>query len=208
MFATNNIENMKNIIFIFISFLLIGCGEKRKVKEAYAKMCATNIVFPETAQVTYNGKDTVIADFYTAQMKQVVFVDSMDCTSCIISKLALWKPMFEYSASLDNSIKFYFVLTPAAKKEQFVKSSLKGYILDYPVIIDSKREFLALNPHIPKDKTFHTFLLDADNKVMFVGSPIANDAIRQLFFEATQNNYKEFKKERINNTNLSIKLTN
>ncbi len=45
---------------------------------------------------------------------------------------------------------------------------------------DSSRLFLTTNP-IPSDYRFHTFLLDKDNRVVLVGSPIGNPKMWELY---------------------------
>lgn len=47
-------------------------------------------------------------------------------------------------------------------------------------ILDSTGQFMADN-RIPTDRRFHTFLLDKENRVVLVGSPIGNPKMWELY---------------------------
>ena len=50
------------------------------------------------------------------------------------------------------------------------------------VFYDIDGSFERLNPHLPKNERFHTFLLDEHNKVILVGSPVDNTRLKNLYF--------------------------
>lgn len=43
----------------------------------------------------------------------------------------------------------------------------------HTIYLDSKGEFERINK-LPQDHIFHTFLLDGDNKIRLIGSPLYN----------------------------------
>ena len=49
-----------------------------------------------------------------------------------------------------------------------------------PVFIDTLSFFRRHNPQIPKDRMFHTFLLDESDSVVLVGNPMQNNQIDNL----------------------------
>ena len=51
---------------------------------------------------------------------------------------------------------------------------ISNTMFDYPILLDTLGEFEKLNPHLPKNGTFHTFLLDENNNVILVGNPLRN----------------------------------
>lgn len=55
-----------------------------------------------------------------------------------------------------------------------------------PFIIDINNEFEQLNPHLPKNKAMHTFLLDENNNVVLVGNPLHNPKIEKMFKEIVE----------------------
>ncbi|MFI3306556.1 MAG: hypothetical protein R3Y68_08625 [Rikenellaceae bacterium] len=64
-------------------------------------------------------------------------------------------------------------------------------MFDYPIIIDSIGEFERLNPHLPKNKAMHTFLLDENNNVVLVGNPLNNPKIEKMFKEIVEEKLDE-----------------
>jgi hypothetical protein len=53
---------------------------------------------------------------------------------------------------------------------------------DLPVCIDRKDRLNKLN-RFPSDITFQTFLLDRDNKIVVIGNPIHNLAVKELYIK-------------------------
>jgi hypothetical protein len=51
---------------------------------------------------------------------------------------------------------------------------------DYPIMLDLKGEFNALN-HFPDNFNFQTMLLDKDNKVIGIGNPVQSPKILDLY---------------------------
>jgi hypothetical protein len=41
--------------------------------------------------------------------------------------------------------------------------------------------FERLNPHLPANEQFHTFLLNEENKVVLAGSPVHNEKLKKLY---------------------------
>lgn len=94
----------------------------------------------------------------------------------------LWNPLLEYSKSYNGLLNFYFIFRPAKKDIKDVKLVLsKNVKFNYPVFLDTLGEFEKLNPHLPKNKALHTFLLDENNNVILVGDPLLNKKIERCF---------------------------
>ena len=50
---------------------------------------------------------------------------------------------------------------------------------------------MELNPAVPKDSRFHSFLLDEYDKVILVGNPARNPQILDLYMEMLSGLYEE-----------------
>ena len=59
-------------------------------------------------------------------------------------------------------------------------------MFDYPILLDTLREFEKLNPHLPKNRALHTFLLDENNNVILVGNPLHNKKIEEMFYKIVE----------------------
>jgi hypothetical protein len=61
----------------------------------------------------------------------------------------------------------------------------------HTVFYDLDGSFERLNPHLPANELFHTFLLNKDNKVVLVGNPIRNEMLWKLYKEQIQNKIRQ-----------------
>ena len=142
------------------------------------------IALPSKSIIYINGKDSLVTDYYESDYKMVVYVDSAGCTSCGINKMFLWDPLITYAETYKGKLKFYFIFS--TPKSDNVRNALITNPFNYPVLIDEKGEFEKLNPHLPKNKAMHSFLLDKNNNVIMVGNPLHNKEIEKLFYQQTQ----------------------
>ncbi len=53
--------------------------------------------------------------------------------------------------------------------------------LQSSVYIDTSYEFRKLNPSMPIDNKYHSFLLGENNEILFVGSPIKNEKVKNIY---------------------------
>ena len=53
-------------------------------------------------------------------------------------------------------------------------------------MLDTLKEFERLNPHLPKNRALHTFLLDENNRVILVGNPSRNEKIKEMFYKIVE----------------------
>lgn len=77
------------------------------------------------------------------------------------------------------------------REEKNLKLVMRTYSPDCPIYIDTTGIFRHKNPHIPKNKVFHTFLLDKDNKAVLAGDPLEHPEMRPLYHQAIQQLLKQ-----------------
>ena len=160
--------------------MLASCQESRE--EAMFRLVnewnGKEIKFPSRSVFTIQGKDTVDFEFASADYKVVVYIDSVGCTSCKL-QLPRWKElMAEVDSLTGGSIPFLFYFHPKDVKELRYLTRRDGFT--YPVCFDGEDELNCLN-RFPADMLFQTFLLDKDNKVVAMGSPVLNPNIKNLY---------------------------
>lgn len=109
----------------------------------------------------------------------VSYVDSFSCSDCAINHFSDWVS-FEKQAS-DLNVECLFVVAPKRNEINHVMEKLRDdTLLVRNVYVDTLAIFEKVNPSLPQNKLLHTFLLDNDNHVVLVGSPINNDNIEKL----------------------------
>lgn len=173
---------MKTLIPILLLSLTLSCQFNRK--EDLSRLVATwtnrEIVFPEAAVFTTYATDTVAyPDVNThPPYKVVIYADSLGCMSCKM-QLDKWKSFIQEVDALTNSqIPFLFFMDTRDISE--MKHILRRERFSHPVCIDRKSDLNRLN-HFPENPSFHTFLLDHENRVKLIGNPVHNAAIKELY---------------------------
>lgn len=173
-----------NNLLVMIVLLFTSCSNESKINKDILKLMSNPISLPCNATITVNGKDSLIKDYFESNYKMIIYTDSLECTSCEISNMRLWKPFLTYADSLKGKLNFYFIFSTSKSKS--VRYALMNNSFRFPALIDEKGEFEKLNPHLPSNKTMHTFLLDDNNNVIMIGNPLYNNGIEKLFYQEMQ----------------------
>ena len=93
-----------------------------------------------------------------------------------------WKEILSFADSIAHRFRVVFLFTPKESELPAVKTALQTFGIDYPVFLTDHVEFIKLNPSLPEhDPRMHTFLLDADNKVLLAGNPVNNEKLWELY---------------------------
>lgn len=174
---------MKSLLYLLsILFLLTSCKENKKeeVARLVQEWQGKEIVFPRNITFTRFVTDTVDYQIPQSDYKVLIYVDSTGCTSCKL-QLPKWKELIAYTDSVTgNNIPFLFFFQSKDDKE--LRYILKRDNFNRPVCIDRNSKLDKLN-RFPQNITFQTFLLDKDNKVVVIGNPIHNLAVKDLYLK-------------------------
>ena len=175
---------MKNIASVvsLLLFLLLSCHDNNKehMRFLVEKWQGKEIVFPEKPLFTQFVTDSINYQIPKSDYKVIMYIDSMGCVSCKL-QLPKWKEFIAQVDSLSNgTVPFLFFFQPKDTKE--LRRTLKRDNFSMPVCIDTEDRFNTLN-HFPSEMMFQTFLLDKDNKVVVIGNPIHNLAVRDLYLK-------------------------
>ena len=176
---------MRFISAIFIIFLLCSCTHNRNVR-GVEKFVGQQIYLPQDWDAVWRGRDTVLNDFIDVPIKLVVWVDSLGCASCEVSQMSGWKDIVGYADSLAHSFRIIYLFTPKRHSSRGVKVNLRPRTFDYPLFLDRNATFVKLNPNLPQNPKLHTFLLDKNNKVVCVGSPLHNASLWAFYKKTIQ----------------------
>ena len=210
---------MKKIIFFLFLILYCSCNNvdrkletlkgnklysflhdlnnKRDIKKLVKEWQNKEILFPENMSFAKYGKDTVDFDFWKADYKVLIYIDSMECVGCNLNLLK-WKGFMNHIDSVtEKKVSFLYVFNPKTIKDLY-KITRKVYFT-YPVVADTNDDLNKINK-FPKENIFHTFLLNKQNKVCAIGNPIRNPNIKDIYVEILSNN----KIETIETTKIDI----
>lgn len=171
-----------NSLFLLLLMLVFSCkeNEKNKLSRLVDEWQGKEIVFPKENVFTIYGKDTVDYKISNSEYKILVYVDSLGCTSCKL-QLSQWKDFMEYADSVTGkSIPVLFFFQSKDYKE--ISFILRQNDFSVPVCLDGEDRLNKLNK-FPSETIFQTFLLDNNNRVLALGNPILNLAVKDLYIQ-------------------------
>ena len=174
---------MKLISYILLfgtSILLLSCKEdpQKEIAKIVTEWQDKEIIFPENMVFTQYGQDTIQYEMPESDYKILLYVDSVGCTGC---KLQLHK-WSEFIAEVDSltsgNVPVLFFFHPKDKRE--LTYLLKRDGITVPVCLDENDRLNSINS-FPSRDDFQCFLLNKDNKVVYIGNPIHNIRIREMY---------------------------
>ena len=151
------------------------------MQETVEKMQQKAIEIPYDRMACWTNDSILeISPWKKAKMKLVHYIDSATCSSCYLQKAAT----NEFLNSMERLSKkeFYnvFIINPDKKTRTRIEDDFKEKQIPSTVFLDSANIFMELNPNIPSESMFHTFLLDENNKVILVGNPMVNQQVEDM----------------------------
>jgi len=170
---------VKTFKLLFLCVFLSSCQSQDELKKTIIEWHGKVIIIPyEMINYKVLGKDVVGSHLWESSFKIFTYIDSVGCTSCQLG-LNNWKQMIDSCKIYRLDIAFLFVVH-STDYDLFTYELLLSRF-DYPVIYDYQNNFDKLN-HFPKEP-YRTFLLDKNNTVLLIGSPIKNKKIWELYKE-------------------------
>lgn len=161
----------KIVIFLLVGFGLLSCvGNNKKVFDIN-EIIGEIFILPAYPEWGVLDRDTTMQ--LSGRPKMVVYFAAGDCMPCALRELRHWKPIVRQIESLRSEGIFVdplFILQTDRDNER-VKEALVEQGFAYPVMYDERGEFEEHNL-LPTSSLMHTFLLNSDHKVMWVGNPL------------------------------------
>ena len=88
--------------------------------------------------------------------------------------------------SLPPQCELVMILSPSANELSVVRHVISLEHHSYPIIVDETGFFERLNPGLPSDNRFHSFL-DKDNKPLIIGDPVNYPSVLRLIRKTIYN---------------------
>lgn len=177
---------MKHTIILVIGWILFmnicfACKrDSDSVSIIVKEWNGKKIKIPELKYFTVYATDTISYPYKNKAYKTFIYVDSIGCLSCKL-QLDKWKELIpQFDSITKKNMAFLFILD--TKNVNRMEEIFREKDFKYPVYIDMKGELNRLN-HFSSDDRFQTFLLDADNRVVIIGNPVHNSAIKDLYLK-------------------------
>lgn len=174
------------IILLFVSFFY-SCNIN-KISSALYDMKEKKVCFKDLEPILL-GKElsTGSINLSSKDARLVVYFDSTSCQSCRVNKLYEWNNIIEIESESRGEFEIIFIFSPSISQKALLKRSLAVSKFAHVVWFDYNNYFFKNNTFIPKDNRFHVFLLDKNNKIVFVGNPLYGEKIAKLFNQVLEN---------------------
>lgn len=116
----------------------------------------------------------------TRPYKMIVYINKNGCTNC---KLRSLLPIYLFTLKTMKSQHFGVVVILNTPNIEATKGILMNLRFKYTVFFDTNNSFEQLNPQLPNDELFHTFLINSENKPILIGSPTHNEKLNNLYLQ-------------------------
>jgi hypothetical protein len=174
---------MNRFVYLFIFLMpILGCRNSNtsNIESTVSNLYGKKISIPTDSFQCYKGLKEYPINQEHSEYKLVVFIDSTECSSCALENMHEWDSYVCLSDSLKNKFNIIFIISPKQGEVGNAKIKILSENFKHAIYIDAKSIFHKANPIIPANKIYHTFLLDAENKILLVGSPIHNKKIYNI----------------------------
>lgn len=192
-------------IILFVLVALTSCKNRfeREAESIVKEWSGKTIVnIPDSNYIVYNGKTVDTCSLVKSELMIVSYINRSESTSCMLH-LPDWEKFINYIDSLTNGrVKCALIANPENKFE--FMDILEKYSFKHPIYIDEKDVFNKAN-HFPSKMSFHTFLVDNKNKVIFIGNPINSSGVRESYIKIITGKSVEFTKSKVE-TNAVITM--
>lgn len=161
------------VLVLFIAFLGSCTSKTKEIKNNLSQIVGKRIQLIDSLNY-YSPEKGFYKDSPKSQIKIITYIDG-GCGSCLYD-LENWKRLIILPQLKDVSFMFY---VKCYDRNQLI-SVLQEINFSYPVIVDATNRFYEVN-NLNTDKTYQTFLVDGNNKVLIVGNPLYSKQIENLY---------------------------
>lgn len=169
-------------LVIIISICSCGDNSKRKIAGTIRGMQEHVLAIPNDLIAIRNGDTRSMTESASIRHRLIVYYDSTDCTSCNISHLHDFHPLFSADSS-SASFQLLVIFSPIAKENKLTVEEICYKAFPYTVYVDTLGSFARLNPFLPESSLYHTILCDEKGKILLVGNPLSSAKMWELFIK-------------------------
>ena len=155
----------------------------KTVSEIIKTFFGSEIVIPTDLRLETFGDYYDDYALLSRQLKMIVYLNAESCVNCTMMSLI---PVYNLHLESKEFSKFGIVIILHSSQHEYMEFFHETSFFSYPVFYDPEGSFERLNPNLPISALYHTFLLDKNNKVVLVGSPLHNPPLWELYKSTIQ----------------------
>ena len=160
--------------WLVMLLLLVLCSCATSQDEDIAKLKAMRITLPlnEMEYLASFAETRQKQDPLQSELSFVVYKDRNTCSPCEVSHLGQWNSIIK-KANEQISVRFVFIFAPKEEEHHDVEHLYKSRKFLQSIYLDSHLAFERCNPELNNPR-FHSFLMDSEGKLHYVGDPTEN----------------------------------
>lgn len=180
--STNSGMVSRILLFAMICSILIACNSRKNdILDKVKKMQSTAIKIPyERMNCWTNDSIYKISPWSESKLKLVHYIDSSTCNSCYLKEAAKNGLLHRLESLTNNKLYNVFIANPSNQQKNKLRTEFNKKLTPQTLFVDTAHIFAQMNPNIPPESMYHTFLLDENNKVILVGNPMVNKQIVEM----------------------------
>lgn len=169
---------MRTIVILVVAHLVWGCNSS-SIDHSVREFIGKSVIISDSIVFMNNGTQYTRDYFDKADFKIINYIDTMGCEEC---KLHLfdWGRLQRRLDTLPVNVKVCFVVCSSDIENILHLSRIHRF--NYPLLYDSVAVFQRSN-NIPYVSGFRCCLVDSNNRVLLVGSPLYNESLLELYLE-------------------------
>lgn len=169
---------MKNIVLLAVALLFMGCNGS-SVDRTVREFMGRELLFSDSVEFLVNGTQCTREYFDKAAFKIINYIDTSGCEECKLHFFD-WGKLQRALDTLSVDVKVCFIVW--SKDIDNVLKLSRIHRFNYPLLYDNSGIFQRQN-NLPLISGFKTCLVDSNNRVVGVGSPLYNEALLELYLK-------------------------
>ena len=157
-------------------------NEAKQLKKIYNELSEKELELPDSVFVldrNCNPPKHNVNLYKEDQLKIITRIDG-SCGKCV-NDLMRWDE--EIIREIDTSLVKIHIFIYTEELSYFTNVICPDIALNHPLFIDTLNRFV-INNDLPRfDNRFHTFLLDRNNNIILIGSPLYSRDLKTLYLD-------------------------
>lgn len=175
---------LRTILPLCALLILFSCKEDRKIKalsDSIESNLNRKITIPDSLKEFKPFENYKNEDAFESNLKIVTSINA-SCATCV-SKVNDWQLFSEELISKDISIPIIPIFDSSDDFQLLFYSceNLDIPTFNFPFYLDYNDEFSRENLFINENESFRTVLINEENKVILIGSPVDSPKLKELY---------------------------
>ena len=173
---------MKKLILLIAILNIFGSCGIFEAKAVLEKFLDSEVILSDDFEYLHEGRDTTFDVLNGLDSKLIVYFETKSCSTCEVPYINKYQEIINYNKWTKGKFGIVFIFAPKSESYEEVKRAIeRNKTQGAIVLLDRNGGFIKQNPNIPKNRRYHIFMVDKDNKVVLVGNPLGNEKMWNLY---------------------------